>query len=272
MKYRKVYPGIWNDRKFRALSDNAKLVFFFLLTHPHLTSLGAMRGNLPGLAYELGWSLERFSEAFQEVLTKGMVRYDKCACFIWLPNYLKYNKPESPNVVKSWVAAADDLPECDLKDQLFHYLDVYQKDLTEGFQKAYQKAFRKPSKRLGLSKTKAKTKTNNNISSEVCDTSEPPVLSIPIIKQSKNDPDEFPIYQADIDEWQDTFPAIDVLQTLKRIRQWNVDNPKRRKTKQGIRRHITSWLAREQDKGRVILQPPAAGTGPESAGNRTGAS
>ena len=32
---------------------------------------------------------------------------------------------------------------------------------------------------------------------------------------------------------------------------WLDANPKRRKTKQGILRFVTSWLAREQDKGGI---------------------
>ena len=100
--YRKIYTKIWNDEKFRSFSDGGKLVFFFLLTHPGMTSIGAMRGTIPGLAAELGWTTEAFREAFQEAYAKGIVEHDERASFIGLPNFLKYNKPESPNVVKAW--------------------------------------------------------------------------------------------------------------------------------------------------------------------------
>ena len=52
-RYRKIDPRIWNDEAFRALSDRGKLVFLFILTHPHMTSLGAMRASTLGLAAEL---------------------------------------------------------------------------------------------------------------------------------------------------------------------------------------------------------------------------
>ena len=55
-RYRKIDPRIWNDKKFRSLSDRAKLLFFMLLTHPSMTALGAMRATLPGLASEMGWT------------------------------------------------------------------------------------------------------------------------------------------------------------------------------------------------------------------------
>lgn len=47
MKYRKISPCIWNDAKVRELSDKGKLALLFLLTHPHMTPLGAIRANAP---------------------------------------------------------------------------------------------------------------------------------------------------------------------------------------------------------------------------------
>lgn len=136
MKFRKIDPRIWNDAKFMALSDNAKLVFFLLLSHPHQTSLGAMRATLPGLAAELGWTEKIFREAFSEVLSKGMVKHDERASILWLPNFIRYNRPESPNVVKAWVSAADLLPECPQKFECLQAVKVF----LEGFPKAFTEA------------------------------------------------------------------------------------------------------------------------------------
>jgi hypothetical protein len=141
-RYRKIDTLIWNDAKFNALSVSAKLVFFFELTHPNLTMLGAMRATVPGLAAELGMPAEAFAEAFREILEKGMAKHDDKAFFFWLPNFLKYNKPESPNVVKSWPDAYDLLPECPLKSELFQQLRIFIRDLTRGFHEAFEEAFR----------------------------------------------------------------------------------------------------------------------------------
>lgn len=61
--------------------------------------------------------------------------------------------------------------------------------------------------------------------------------------------DEFYIYNSDIAQWKETFPNVNIMQELREIRQWNIDNPGKRKTKAGIRRHISGWLSDEQDKG-----------------------
>ncbi len=110
-QYRKIDTRIWNDRKFSSFSDDGQLVFLFILTHPSMTSLGAMRATVAGLAAEKGWDENRFRKAFAEALTKGLLKADEKACFIAAPNFLKYNRPESPNVIKSWLKAADLLPE-----------------------------------------------------------------------------------------------------------------------------------------------------------------
>lgn len=77
----------------------------------------------------------------------------------------------------------------------------------------------------------------------------PAVLTIPLVGKNGSGPPEYPITQADIAEWSAAFPAVDVLQTLRTLRQWNLSNPTRQKTARGIRRHITQWLAKEQDRG-----------------------
>lgn len=142
-KYRKIDPRIWNDAKFRALSDPAKLVFFMLLSHPNMTSLGAMRATLSGLAEELAWEPEAFRGAFAEVLSKGMAEHDKKACLVALPNFLKYNPPESPNVVKAWVSAIDLLPECGLKIRVIAGAGDFAKGLSQGFGEALPEVFAK---------------------------------------------------------------------------------------------------------------------------------
>lgn len=142
-KYRKIDPRIWNDAKFRTMSDNGKLAFLFLLTHPHMTALGAMRATVAGLAEELGWNTEAFREGFTEGLLKGMAEHDPKACLIALPNFIRYNSPESPNVVKAWVGALDLLPECALKTRTISRAKAFAEALPEAFTKALPEAFAK---------------------------------------------------------------------------------------------------------------------------------
>ena len=88
-RYRKISPRIWNDAKFRSLSERGKLVFMMLLTHPHTSAIGTLRAWPQGLASELGWGLRTFRKAFQELVDNDMVRVSEKDGLIWLLNFIK---------------------------------------------------------------------------------------------------------------------------------------------------------------------------------------
>lgn len=66
---------------------------------------------------------------------------------------------------------------------------------------------------------------------------------------------EFAVTESMVSEWEQNFPAVDVRQQLRAIRQWNIDRPNKRKTLAGIRKHISSWLAKKQDGSGYELIP-----------------
>jgi hypothetical protein len=71
-------------------------------------------------------------------------------------------------------------------------------------------------------------------------------ITIPIIG---NDGLEYPITKAQAAEWASLFPNVEIDQTLREIRAWNLATPKKRKTVGGVLTHVTAWLQREQNKG-----------------------
>lgn len=75
-----------------------------------------------------------------------------------------------------------------------------------------------------------------------------PVAHLPLVDGS-----EFPVTEADIVGWRSAYPAVDVAQHLLRMREWCLSNPRKRKTKRGIRRFVTDWLGREQDRGGKVV-------------------
>jgi uncharacterized protein YdaU (DUF1376 family) len=88
-----------------------------------------------------------------------------------------------------------------------------------------------------------------------------PVASSPMaIELPTVSGEPFPVTEADVDEWREAFPAVDVRQQLAAMRSWLVANPTRRKTKRGMRKFVVSWLDRRQNEGGS--PPRANGTGP----------
>lgn len=99
--------------------------------------------------------------------------------------------------------------------------------------------------------------------------STPPVIFLPL-----NDGTDYPVTEEQCQEWAGLYPAVDVIQQLRGMRGWLLSNPEKRKTRRGVSRFITGWLAREQDKGgnKRGKQPLGAGpvSGPAADGRNPG--
>lgn len=100
--------------------------------------------------------------------------------------------------------------------------------------------------RLGKDRL-CKDKNNNSINTVICPEPEAPDRPS-VISLLLNDKTEYPVYQEDINNWAELYPAVDVLQELRKMKGWLDANPERRKTKRGIKRFINSWLSKEQDR------------------------
>lgn len=100
------------------------------------------------------------------------------------------------------------------------------------------------------------SESNPNPNPNVCaeqETSSTPVATLPL-----NDGTEFPVTEDMVSEFSGLYPAVDVMQELRNMRGWLINNPKNRKTGAGIRRFINSWLSREQDKPRTARPAKAS--------------
>ena len=120
-RFRKIDLQIWADQRFRNLSrpqPNAQFLWIYLLSGEHTTPLpGLFVAGRAGLAEALGWKLNDFDRCFAELQQAGMVVADWANRVIWLPNFLKYNLPDSENVVLGWRSYLPLVPDCPLKHQ-----------------------------------------------------------------------------------------------------------------------------------------------------------
>lgn len=135
--------------------------------------------------------------------------------------------------------------------------------------------------------SKKKEKKNNNICSESNDASpkgrkgvddseressnNPPqgpqpeevFVNLPLIPKDG----EHPVTTSQVEEWGESYPALGVegvQQELLKMREWLLSNPQKRKTKKGIRRFMTGWLGRAQDRAGArpgLFNSPGGGNG-----------
>lgn len=158
MRYRTLDVRIWCDRKFRALSPlqpSAQALFLYLLTNPNTTSIpGLYRAGAAAMAEELGWTIEDFMKTFEEIIAQDLVKADFNARVIFIKNVIKYNKPQSINVVKSWQYIWDEIPECELKTEAYLRLKGFIDGMGDAFQRAFIMSCGEPNTKLSF-KTKA---------------------------------------------------------------------------------------------------------------------
>lgn len=144
-RYTSVERRMWNDGRFRALSPMLPCgqgLWIHLLTTPRL-------GVLPGLivmgeaamAEDLGWELDAFRAAFAEIATQDMARADWKARLIVMTKAIERNKPESPNVVRSWRGQWLEVPDCELKAEYFDALRAVVESMGPGFAAALVETF-----------------------------------------------------------------------------------------------------------------------------------
>jgi len=92
-------------------------------------------------------------------------------------------------------------------------------------------------------------KGNKTSSSGSVESAEPTVdifISIPL----KVGQGEFHVDVIYLSRLKELYPAVDVEQELRNMVGWCDSNPKNRKTRSGVKRFITNWLSREQNRAR----------------------
>lgn len=273
MRYRMLDVRIWCDKKFRSLTPlkpSGQALFLYLLSNPHTTSIpGLYRAGAGAMAEELAWSLLGFQRALKEVIAQGLVKADLKARVIFIPNAIKYNKPQSPNVVRSWAVHWDEIPECALKNEAYYKLEAF----IQGLGKAFALAFSETLLQCGIKDIKkACIKPCSNQEQEqqqeqeqeqeegkeaqflkehmVNVVTEPAVatkteylLTIPLENNAV-----YQVTQGEFAEWQRIYSEIDVFQELRKLVSWNEVNLNKRKQRKHILRHIHTWLTKEQQQ------------------------
>jgi hypothetical protein len=141
-RYRKVEVRTYGDEKFCKLSrmlPSGQSLWLYLITGPHTTSIpGIFRAGRAALAEELGWEQEAFDKAFEEVFAQGMAKADWNSRVVWIPNAIKHNAPENPNVVKGWSTTLDLIPECDLKVEALEAIGKHLESMNPAFLDAFR--------------------------------------------------------------------------------------------------------------------------------------
>ena len=219
---RMIKTDFWDDEKLATISRDSRLTFIALWNLSD--DYGVVKGNSVWLknhifSYDEKLKLAEFETWLNELIDIKVIYTfnSNSEKYYYIKNFLEHQKINRPSTKRN-----PEPPDNILEDSLHPHEFLTTSSLP-----------------------KEKEKEKENIPEQKTSSGQSElIISIPLVDKTG-----YSIYQTDISEWQDAFPAVDIIQTLKRIRLWNKDNSKRRKTKKGIRKHITTWLEKEQNKG-----------------------
>ena len=249
--YTRVESRFWQDEKMRTVSDDARYLMLYLLTSPHRNILGLYFLPFPYACFDLGWDEKRFKKALEELLKTGGIAYDALSHVVLVKNYLKHNPLENPNQVKSAIVKLDELPETHLFQSFLTIIKQSDKPFIQPLIERLQERLGQPGTGTGTgTETETETECMHGAETAPCQPTAPPIITLTL-----NDKTEYPVTEEQVEEWTKLYPAVDVMQELRKMKGWLDANPSKRKTKKGILRFINNWLSKEQDRGGYKARP-----------------
>jgi hypothetical protein len=94
--YSKISPTVWQSPRFSNLeSDEVKLLHLYLMTSSHQTSAGCYQLPDGYACSDLGWELQRYRQAREQLINAGLIDFDAEASVIIVNRWFKHNPPMS---------------------------------------------------------------------------------------------------------------------------------------------------------------------------------
>ena len=113
----KLYCRFWHDEKVAELATEEKLVALYVLSAPTSNRIGCYRLSLSQLAEDTGVPLDRVGEILARVVDTLGWRYDAKAKIIYLPNWWRFNAPDSRCTLRGYLKDVRRLPSSPLVDE-----------------------------------------------------------------------------------------------------------------------------------------------------------
>lgn len=244
--YGRVHTSFWTSLTTRSLSEDGRTLAIYLLTSPHSTISGVFRLPDGYVLEDLQWSSKRVSEAFRELFANGFANRCGTTKWVYIYRHFEWNKPENPNQRKAAKRIALMVPnECSWK---LEFMRVW-RDLLDITEEEFPNRSETVKELLPQEQEQEQEYiSSEQLSLENTKQNEPVEKHVEVLPLA--DRTEHPIFQSEIDEWAEAFPAVQIESELKRMKVWLDANPRKRKTKRGINAFVVSWLTRQQDRPR----------------------
>jgi len=251
-------PGFWASKKIKRLyrEHGADAVLFYWGLNSHADDEGRGYNDLDWFELKMPFMATKFSaELVTNWLQTGnklelIQLYKNENSFYFIPDW--FEKQKIPKPFPSEIS----LPPKEFTEKFPNYFLELQAQLNKILQR-FTKDKRVTNQLRTSSCMKLKEVKLKEVKlKEVKGVAKTPDKNAAFFIILKADEGIFNIYQDDLAQWKELFPSIDLEYHIKKIVQWNnVDCVDKRKTARGIRKHITGWLAKEQEASKKQENP-----------------
>lgn len=133
----RIETSIWQNAKFRALSDDGRVLWLYILCCPHGNAVGCFVLPEGYIMADLGWSAERVSETVSELFRNGLI--DRCGTtsLTLVRGWWGHNTIENRNVAKAAIKTIEALPRCPLFFKFIKAVDRFPEQLLKEFRNRY---------------------------------------------------------------------------------------------------------------------------------------
>lgn len=243
--WRYFAPSFWSDPYIQTLEAKIKYLYIYLFTNEHCNQAGLYQITIKTIEFETGLTREEIEEYINKFKNDDRIEY--VDNIMWVKNFLRHQPNKGLLVWKRIIKDIEKIKNHsnELLERYIKHLDTlsipYPKDI-EGVLKGYQKGIdnhiriRKEKEKEIIKEKKIIKEKNTTITNQENN----PSLKI---KFDFKEGIWIGIENKDKKRWQDTYPYCDVELELKKMADWLLSNPN--KKKKNYRRFITNWLSRQ---------------------------
>ena len=124
-RYQRVAETFWSVVKLRRWPDDAIIMFLYILTSKHRTLEGFYLLPIAYIATDLDWTARRTQKTINILVKYNVIAYDAGTDVVLIKNALKYQTPDSSNVVTGLIARVKRLPGTILMKEFIEIAKVH---------------------------------------------------------------------------------------------------------------------------------------------------
>lgn len=105
-EYGRIKSAFWANDDIKSCLPTTKMVAIYFLTSAHTNAIGCFRLPVAYVSYDTNLTEDELEPVFRELVGVNFMQWCGQSPWVWVPNFLKHNRPENANV---WRKCAKEL-------------------------------------------------------------------------------------------------------------------------------------------------------------------